>query len=81
MFLTPWMLAQAILLALGIWWCLHMLPRWRDDLGKLREPNDKADRVVIIVLWSITGVVIYLCLRFSLSIGMNIVCGIRDLLH
>jgi hypothetical protein len=81
MFLTPWMLVQAIIFALGIWWCLEVLPRWRDDLAKLREPDDKADRVVIIALWSITGVVIYLCIRFGLTIGRSIVGGIRDVLR
>lgn len=81
MFLNPWMLVQAIVLALGIWWCKEVLPRWRDDLGKLREPDDKADRVVIIALWSITGVVIYLCIRFGLTIGRNIVGGIRNVLR
>jgi len=33
MFLSPWMLVQAVLLALGIWWCVEMFPRWRDDFG------------------------------------------------
>ncbi len=75
------MLVQAIIFALGIWWCMQILPRWRDDLGKLREPDDKADRVVIIILWSITGVVIYLCIRFGLTIGSNIVGGMRDVLR
>jgi hypothetical protein len=75
------MLIRAIIFALGIWWCVEMLPRWRDDLGKLGEPDDKADRVVIILLWSITGVALYLCIRFGLTIGRNIVDGIRDVLR
>jgi len=81
MFLTPWMLVQAILLALGIWWCMEMFPRWRDDLGKLRKPDDRADRAVVIILWSITAVVAFLCIRFGLTIGGNIVGGIRDVLR
>jgi hypothetical protein len=79
MFLSPWMLVQAVLLALGIWWCLEMLPRWRDDLRKLRETNDWSERGVLIVLWSITAVIIFLGVRFALTIGGNIVRGIRDL--
>jgi hypothetical protein len=81
MFLTPGMLVQAIIFALGIWWCMQILPQWRDDLGKLRDPDDKADRVVIIALWSITAVVFYLCIRFGLTIGESIVGGIRDVLR
>jgi hypothetical protein len=75
------MLVQAILLALGIWWCMEILPRWRDDLEKLRKPDDRADRAVVIILWSITAVVAFLCIRFGLTIGRNIVGGIRDVLH
>jgi hypothetical protein len=80
MFLSPWNLVQAILLALGIWWCKEILSRWRDDLAKMREPADQADRPVIIILWSITVVVLFLCIRFGLSIGTSIMRGIRELL-
>ncbi len=43
MILSPWVLIEALLLALGIWWCREMLPRWRDDLRRLREPGDLSD--------------------------------------
>ena len=81
MFLNFSMLIHAILLALGAWWCIEILRRWRDDLEKLREPDDRADRPVVIILWSITAVVAFLCIRFGISIGTSIVGGIRDLLH
>jgi len=81
MFLTPSLLIHAVIFALGIWWCMEILPRWRDDIRKLREPDDSADRAVIIILWSITAVVAFLCIRFGLSIGISIVDGVRDLLH
>jgi len=80
MFPGPRALIDAILLALGIWWCLEMFPRWRDDFNKLRQANDWSDRVVVIVLWSITGVIAFLCARFVIAIGRDIVGGIRDLL-
>ena len=79
MFLSPWNLVQAILFALGIWWCKEIFSRWRDDLAKMREPDDQADRAVIIILWSITAVVLFLCVRFGLNIGTTIVHGIREL--
>jgi hypothetical protein len=79
MFLNPWNLVQAILLALGIWWCKEMLSRWREDLAKVREPDDQADRVVVIIFWIITGLVLLLCVRFALNIGGSIVRGIREL--
>lgn len=79
MFLSPWNLVQAILFALGIWWCKEILSRWRQDVAKLREPDDLADRAVVIVFWIITAVVLLLCIRFALNIGRAIVGGIREL--
>jgi hypothetical protein len=73
------MLVQAILLAVGIWWCIEMFPRWRDDLRRVRETDDWSDRVIVIVLWNITAVILFLCVRFALAVGGNIVRGIRDL--
>ena len=73
------MLIQAIVFALGIWWCSEMLPRWRDDFDKFNQPNDWADRWVIIILWSITVVVLFLCIRFGLHILTSIMHGIREL--
>jgi hypothetical protein len=79
MFLSPWNLIQAILFALGIWWCKEILSRWQDDIAKMREPDDQADRPVIIILWCITGLVLLVCVRFAWNIGESIVRGIRDL--
>ena len=79
MFLSPWNLIQAILFAAGVWWCKEMFSRFQDDLAKMRVPDDKADRAVIIILWLITALVFLLCIRFALNIGGTIVHGIRDL--
>lgn len=79
MFPGPWDFVQAILFALGIWWCKEILSRWREDLAKVRDPNDQADRVVVILFWIITGLVLLLCVWFALNIGASIVRGIREL--
>jgi hypothetical protein len=73
MLFTPAMLIQAVLFGVGIWWCSQILPRWRDDLRKLRKPKDSSDRASIAILWSITGLVAFLCLGFGLTIVWNIV--------
>jgi hypothetical protein len=77
--LSPGMLIQAILFALGIWWCKEILSRFQDDLAKMREPDDQADRIVIIIYWAITAVVLLVCVRFAWNIGASIVYGIREL--
>ena len=69
MFLNFGMLVQAILLALGIWWCKEIFSRWRDDVVKMREPDDRADRAVIIIFWSITVLVLLLCVRFVFPVA------------
>jgi hypothetical protein len=79
MFLSPWNLVQAILFALGIWWCKEIFSRFQDDLAKMREPDDKADRAVIVILWGITVLILFLCARFAWNISESILRGIRDL--
>jgi hypothetical protein len=79
MFLSPWNLVQAILVALGIWWCKEIFSRLPDDLAKVREPNDPADRVVVVIFWILTVLVMLACFRFAWNIGESIVRGIRDL--
>jgi hypothetical protein len=71
------MLVQAVLLAFGIWWCLDMLPRWQDDIVKIRENRESGDRAVTIFLWAVTAVIAALCLRFGLGLIVRIVNGIR----
>ncbi len=80
MFLSPWNLIQAILFAFGVWWCKEILSRFRDDLAKMREPDDQADRVVIILLWCITVVILLVCILFAWNISASIVRGIREFL-
>lgn len=77
MFLSPGNLIQAILFALGIWWCKEVFSRFQDDLAKMREPDDQADRIVIIIFWAITVGILLLCILFAWNIGASIVHGIR----
>jgi len=79
MYLNLGMLVQAILFVLGIWWCKEIFSRWRDDLAKMRNPEDQADRLVVVIFWCITVLVLLLCVRFALNIGGSIMRGIRDL--
>ena len=79
MYLNFGMIVQAILFVLGIWWCKEILSRWREDLEKLRKPEDQADRVVVIIFWILTALALFLCVRFALNIGERIMYGIRDI--
>ncbi|HEV2318205.1 MAG TPA: hypothetical protein VGV18_00535, partial [Verrucomicrobiae bacterium] len=63
----------------GIWWCKEIFSRLPEDLAKMREPDDQADRVVVMILWSVTALVLLLCVKFALNIGGSIFQGIRAL--
>ena len=65
--LTPWLIAKAVLFVLGVWWCVEMFPRWREDLGKFGPGHDWSDRGVVIALWIATTVIGFGCVRFLLG--------------
>ena len=73
MFLTYWLIAKAVLLAMGVWWCFEMLPRWRDDLATLRGGDSWSDRGAVIVLWSLTALIAFLSVRFVLTMVRRVV--------
>jgi hypothetical protein len=71
---------NAILLALGIFWCYGVFSRWRSDLEDLREIDDNLQRAVIIGIWTVTVVIAILVVNFAVGLVANIVSGIRALL-
>lgn len=72
MFLTFGVVLDAILLVFGIAWCREMFGRWRSDLAEFRTTEDSGIRVVSLLLWSATGLIIVLVINF----GVGIVCAI-----
>lgn len=79
MFLDFGILINAVLLALGVYWCYEVFGRWRSDLADLRELDDKLQKAVIIGLWLITLVIAILVVNFAIGVIANIVEGIRSL--
>jgi hypothetical protein len=82
MFLSPgslfFTIVEAMLWAGGVWFCIQMLLRFREDLRKLREADEWAERLAIIFLWCLTGVVLLLCVRFAVGIGERIMQGLQS---
>ncbi len=70
---------DAILLALGVYWCYVMLGRWRSDLEELRTVDDNIGRAVIIGLWALTAVIAFFVINFAVGLVANIISGIRGL--
>jgi hypothetical protein len=74
------LIINAILLALGIYWCYEVFGRWHSDLEEVREIDDNLRKGVIIAIWAVTLVIAVLVINFALGVGADIVSGIRSLL-
>ena len=72
------LLINAVLLALGAFWCYQMFGRWRSDLADLRDLDDTLQKAVIIGLWLITFVIAVLLVNFAVGLITNITEGIRS---
>ncbi|MBI4658238.1 MAG: hypothetical protein HY735_05205 [Verrucomicrobia bacterium] len=79
MFLSPFQLVLAVLFALGVFWCKQMLPQWREHLREFRDNKDWADRLALLVLWSMTALILFFCIGFVWAVGGRILGGIQDL--
>jgi hypothetical protein len=62
------LLWDAILLVLGCIWCGTMLGRWREDLARLRESEDRDEKMVIVGMWVATAVILVLVVNFLLGV-------------
>jgi hypothetical protein len=77
MFLSATNLVEAMLWAGGMWFCIQMFLHGPEHIKKLREADEWVERVAVIALWCITGVILFLCVRFAVQTGERIVQGIR----
>ena len=75
------LLFNAILLALGVVWCYHVIKRWRSDLEELREVEDTTRRLVIVGMWAVTVVIAVLVVNFAVGLIMAIVSALGDLFY
>ena len=80
MYLNFGLIINAVLLALGMYWCYEVIGRWRSDLEDVREVDDNLRRAVIIGIWAVTVVIAIFVINFAIGLITNIVTGIRDLL-
>lgn len=72
-----WILAQASLLVFGIWWCVEMMPRWRRDLETLQD-GDPSDRLVVLILWLVTAVIVALGVTFCLRVFRRVLDALGE---
>ncbi len=80
MYFSFGLLINAVLLALGLYWCYEVLGRWRSDLEELREVDDKYRKAAILGIWAATVVIAGLVINFAVGVIAGIVAGIRSLL-
>ncbi len=78
MFLDFGMLFNAVLFAVGVYWCYEMFGRWRSDLADLRDLDDSLQKLVILGLWLFTFIVAAFVANFAIALIIPIVQGIRS---
>lgn len=74
------MIFNAILFAVGVYWCYEVIGRWRSDLDELRTVDDKLRRAVIVGFWILTAAIAVLVVTSALRVIFTIVGGIRKLM-
>ena len=62
--LSPYVFVKALLLAVGLWWCIRILGRFSRDLARVRGNADATEKGVIIVFWLITAGILFCIVRF-----------------
>ena len=63
-------LIQVAMLIAGCWWCKEILGRFRNDVVELKS-GDWTERSVVVLIWAVTGVVLYLIRSFVLHVATN----------
>ena len=64
-------MGQVALLIAGCWWCKEIFGRFRSDVVELRE-GDWTARSVILLMWIVTGVILYFICTFVLGVAAEI---------
>ncbi len=63
-------LIQVGLLLAGCWWCKEIFGRFRSDAVEIRS-GDWTERSVVMLIWAVTGVVLYLICSIVLHVATN----------
>lgn len=58
------LILDAILVAVGLWWCIKILGRFGRDLARLRGEAEATEKGVIIAFWLVTAGILFLIIRF-----------------
>ena len=63
-------LIQVGMLIAGCWWCKEILGRFHSDVVEIKS-GDWTQRSVVLLIWAVTGVVLYLICSFVLHVATN----------
>ncbi len=63
-------LIQVGMLIAGCWWCKEIFGRFRSDVVEIKS-GDWTQRSVVVLIWAVTGVVLYWICSFVLTVAMN----------
>ena len=79
MYLGPRNIIQALLFALGVYWCYKVIARLHDDLEQLREGESKITKAVIVGFWALTVVIAIIMVSFAIPVIGRIISAISGL--
>ena len=63
-------LIQVGMLIAGCWWCKEILGRFHSDVVEIKS-GDWTERSVVMLIWAVTGVVLYLICSFVLHVATS----------
>ena len=63
-------LIQVGMLIAGCWWCKEIFGRFRSDVVEIKS-GDWTQRSVVLLIWAVTGVVLYLICSFVLHVATS----------
>ncbi len=63
-------LIQVGMLIAGCWWCKEIFGRFHSDVVEIKS-GDWTQRSVVLLIWAVTGVVLYWIFSSVLSVATN----------
>jgi uncharacterized membrane protein len=77
---TPWFGGAVVvfMFIFGVYWCYVVLARLPEDVRELRETNEIASKIGIIVVWVITAIIAIVLIGISFMLSVVTISELRS---